>query len=289
MIKNTASQTVSFQMISTTDGSDVTSGIPAVYVCGDGGSQGTGSGAITHEGHGCWSYAVSAADSNFSHVSFTMVLSGAVSQTVNVYPVTLADYKSDATAANQTTIIGHLTDIKGATFSGSTDSLEAIRDHGDDAWLTGGAGTAPTVEEIRAEIDTNSTQLAAVLTRLTEARAGYLDKLNVSGTLAHSDAAAIYKADVSDLSSILEDTGTTIPGLLAALNDISVSDIISGVSDGSYDLQEIIRIGFAVLCGHGSGGGTDTITYKDPTNSKSRIVTTVDADGNRTPTSYDGS
>ena len=33
--------------------------------------------------------------------------------------------------------------------------------------------------------------------RLTAARAGYLDKLNVSGTLAHSDAAATYKADVS--------------------------------------------------------------------------------------------
>jgi hypothetical protein len=60
-----------------------------------------------------------------------------------------------ATAANQTTIIGyidtevaailedtgttlntHLTDIKGATFSGSTDSLEAIRNRGDAEWIT---------------------------------------------------------------------------------------------------------------------------------------------------------
>ena len=52
-------------------------------------------------------------------------------------------------------------------------------------------------------------------------RAGYQDKLNVSGTLAHSDAAATYKADVSGLAtalnlaavktvvdSILADTGT---------------------------------------------------------------------------------
>jgi hypothetical protein len=45
----------------------------------------------------------------------------------------------DASAANQTTIISHLTDIKGGTFSGSTDSLEAIRDRGDAAWTTGGA------------------------------------------------------------------------------------------------------------------------------------------------------
>jgi len=44
----------------------------------------------------------------------------------------------DATAANQTIIINHLVGIKGATFSESTDSLEAIRDRGDAAWLTGG-------------------------------------------------------------------------------------------------------------------------------------------------------
>ena len=43
----------------------------------------------------------------------------------------------DATAANQATIIAHLTDIKGTGFSGTTDSLEAIRDRGDSAWITG--------------------------------------------------------------------------------------------------------------------------------------------------------
>lgn len=38
-------------------------------------------------------------------------------------------------------------------------------------------------------------------TRLTAARAGYLDKLNVTGTLAHSDNATLYKADVSNLDA----------------------------------------------------------------------------------------
>ena len=36
-----------------------------------------------------------------------------------------------------TSLITHLTDIKGATFSGATDSLEALRDRGDAAWITG--------------------------------------------------------------------------------------------------------------------------------------------------------
>jgi hypothetical protein len=47
----------------------------------------------------------------------------------------------DATAANQTTIINHLTAIKGSGFVEGTDSLEAIRDRGDAAWGPGGAGS----------------------------------------------------------------------------------------------------------------------------------------------------
>jgi len=69
----------------------------------------------------------------------------------------------------------------------------------------------------------------------------------------------------------------------------TVSEIIEGITDGSYDLQEMVRIGFAVLAGIGSGGGTSTVTYKDPTGTKNRIVATVDEDGNRAPISYDGS
>lgn len=46
----------------------------------------------------------------------------------------------DATLANQTTIISTLGDMSGATFDTSTDSLEAIRNRGDAAWVTGGGG-----------------------------------------------------------------------------------------------------------------------------------------------------
>jgi hypothetical protein len=42
----------------------------------------------------------------------------------------------DATEANQTTIIAHLVEMKGATFVEATDSLEALRNRGDAAWTT---------------------------------------------------------------------------------------------------------------------------------------------------------
>lgn len=161
----------------------------------------------------------------------------------------------DATEANQTTIIGHLTDIKGATFNGATDSLEALRDRGDSAWVTATgfsthsaadvwavttrtitafsfdvtlAASQPNYAPAKAgdEMDLvdalNVTAVAAIqnglstydgsdtsgtttlLSRLSSARAGYLDKLNVSGELAHSDAANTYKADVSALATSAE-------------------------------------------------------------------------------------
>lgn len=98
MKKNTTGQIVCFQAISTTDGSAVTTGTPAVYVTIDGGTQGTGAGAKTHEGYGCWSYACDQADTNGTHVAFTFVLSGAISQTVNVYPIASVDQTGDSYA-----------------------------------------------------------------------------------------------------------------------------------------------------------------------------------------------
>jgi hypothetical protein len=87
--------------------------------------------------------------------------------------------------------------------------------------------TAQTLDTMDANIDT-------ALTRLTSDRAGYLDKLNVSGTLAHSDAANTYKADVSSLAleataqDILTDTaeiGAAGAGLTALATQTSVNDL----------------------------------------------------------------
>ena len=71
-----------------TDGTTaVTSGTPTVYYTIDGGAQGTGAGASVHEGNGQWSYAPAQAETNGDHVIFTMVLATAITQAVNVYPV----------------------------------------------------------------------------------------------------------------------------------------------------------------------------------------------------------
>ena len=92
MIKNQSGQVVAFQLISATTGSAVTSGSPTVYVTKDGGSQSSGGGSIVHKGNGQWEYTPTKDETNADHVAFTITLATAVSQTVNVYPVTFSDY-----------------------------------------------------------------------------------------------------------------------------------------------------------------------------------------------------
>jgi len=83
MRKNVTGQLVSAQMISTTDGSDVTAGTCNVAVELDG-AAGTG-GTATHIANGKWEYAPIQADTNGDYVTFQFTLSGAVTQTVQIY------------------------------------------------------------------------------------------------------------------------------------------------------------------------------------------------------------
>jgi hypothetical protein len=103
-------------------------------------------------------------------------------------------------------IAGHLT-------SGSTGAALNAAGSSGDPWETSlpgsyAAGTAGYIigTNIDAAISSRSTYAGAdtsgtttLLSRLSADRAGYIDKLNVSGVIAHSDAAATYRADVSGL------------------------------------------------------------------------------------------
>lgn len=191
MRKNVASQVVGAQMVTASDGSAFTSTV-TVYVTGDAGTQAigsVGSGVCTHEGNGFHTYAPAQSETNYNHIAFTFVGTGAIPVTNQVYTISYdphdtadlglstldaaistrlasASYTAPLDAAGTRSAVGlaaanldtqlgtidsnvdailvdtgttletHLTDIKGATFSGTTDSLEAIRDRGDAAWIT---------------------------------------------------------------------------------------------------------------------------------------------------------
>lgn len=235
MKKNVSGQTVGAQLVSATDGSNVTSGTTTVYLTGDGGTQAS-IGSATHEGNGYWSITPSQANTNYDHAAFTFVNSSAVSATVQVY--TSFPQTGDA-IAGQSGINGNiaivnaivsansnkLNDMQGASFDTATDSLEAIRNRGDSSWTTGAGGSAPTAADIRAEIDNNSTQLAAILADTNELQGNQGDWATATG---FATQASVNTID-SNVDAILVDTGTTIPAQISALNDISSADVTAAV------------------------------------------------------------
>ena len=103
--------------------------------------------------------------------------------------------RTGADADTLETLSDELVAMKGATFDGGTDSLEAIRNRGDAAWITGAGGSAPTVEQIRTEMDSNSSKLAALYASIITNAAG-------------ADVAADIIAAKAVLDDILADTGT---------------------------------------------------------------------------------
>ena len=147
-----------------------------------------------------------------------------------------------------TAIINHLTDIKGATWTNET--LVALKAY---------------VDELE--------------TRLTSARAGYLDKLNVPGTLANSNDANTYKADVSGLAKT-----THVQEVEDKIDAIDTQAVMSYVIDG-FTFEQIVQIMAASLAGRLTRAG-DTLRFRDLADTVDRIIAQTDANKQRTDMTY---
>jgi hypothetical protein len=75
---------------------------------------------------------------------------------------------------------------------------------------------------------------------------------------------------------------------LSDLNDITVAQILAGVVEGTTTFVQAVRLILSALTGKSSGIGTATVTVRDIGDTKNRIVATVDAPGNRTVVTRDG-
>lgn len=87
MKRNVSSQIVGAQMVDVSTGGAF-AGAVSVYVTGDGGTQAigsVGSGVCTAEGNGFFSYAPTQAETNYDHVAFTFIGTGAIPATVQIY------------------------------------------------------------------------------------------------------------------------------------------------------------------------------------------------------------
>lgn len=140
-------------------------------------------------------------------------LSSADAQSAAAAAITAAGLATQATADQilvdtGTTIPARLAGIEGTTFNTATDSLEAIRDRGDTAWITGSAATDWSTaerEQIRDALGVDGAKTTAVGGQL-QAAGSQLTTID------------------NNVDSVLIDTGATIPAQITALNDLSSAD-----------------------------------------------------------------
>ena len=190
MQKNVASQYIAFNAVSSTDGSAITTGTPVVKYTIDGGTQATSTNTAVHEGDGQWSLALTQAETNGSHIVYTMTLTGAINSLVQAYPITLSDFMADVSGLATASSISALNNFDPTsdpvivgTNNDKTDyvlssgSMAAVIDGvwdepqsghttvgtfgyylDDQVSAAGGGGTAPTEAEIYTYFTSSSRQ-----------------------------------------------------------------------------------------------------------------------------------
>lgn len=236
MRKNTTGQYVAFQAISKTDGSDVITGTPVVYYTIDGGTQAQTTATAVHEGNGQWSVALSQAETNGDHIVFSFVLTGAVTQTVNVYTLDADLTNLDVAVSTRSTVAatdivsgGAITTSGGAV---SNVTLVATTTTNTDMRGTDGANTvAPDNASIAAILVDTGTDIPASIAALNNFDPATDTVANVTtvGSVTNSvttDAASrtASQADVSGLATAAS---------IAALNDITAASVYSYFVSGS--------------------------------------------------------
>jgi len=79
---------------------------------------------------------------------------------------------------------------------------------------------------------------------------------------------------------------------IAALENLSAADaaaaVLAAAVEGTLDIKAVLRVLLASAAGKASGGGTTTIAFRDAADTKDRISMTVDANGDRSAVTIDG-
>lgn len=208
-------------------------------------------------------------------------------------------FGSDTPGATEST----LTAMKGATFNGATDSLEAIRDRGDAAWLTATgfstldaagvrsavglasanldaqlsgivAGAGPSAAAIRAEMDSNSTRLAHLDADISSRLSSGTIAADIATIIAYIDTEiAAIKAKTDGLNFTGSDVKATLDGEALTAAQMPAIDGLTWSS--------AMEITLAVLSGQATRTG-NIISYKKRDGTTSKISITFTSTGART-------
>jgi hypothetical protein len=154
----------------------------------------------------------------------------------------LADYD----APTNTEMVAAFTEIKGATWASGTDTLEALRDRGDSAWITAIGFATETkqdatdivIAELTTQGDTNETKLDTISTAVVTTIPGLIDDIGVKKNTAFSNFEFLM---VLTSDHVTPATGLTITGQRSIDGGAftSVSGSIAEVSNGIYQFDAL--------------------------------------------------
>ena len=230
MKKNAASQVVGAQMIAL-DGSAFTGSV-TVYVTGNGGTQAVGSvgaGACTHEGNGYHNYAPAQAETNYDHVAFTFIGSGAIPATVQIYPT--FPQTGDAYAATGTAIPA----IKQVTDKLHSMVEAAPGSPGESRFTADAVARIQTVLGIAAgNIDTQLAALATLIgTRLAAASYTAPDNATITAIATYVDT------EVAAVKAVTDRLATMLTAAAGSPNEFKFT------ADAVQAVQSVLGIGAA--------------------------------------------
>lgn len=145
----------------------------------------------------------------------------------------------------------------------------------DAAWATGAdhvmiGGTVTGMIVIGQEIQLVNYDVDDLESRLTAARAGYLDNLSGGAVALASGVTVTTNNDKTGFS--LSSAGVTA----------IVTAIWAGVIEGTTTFAQWARAILSGLFGKTSGAATGTLVFRDKADSKNRYTVVCDEDGNRT-------
>jgi hypothetical protein len=159
------------------------------------------------------------------------------------------------------------------TFSQATDSLEAIRDN------QAGADAAAIADAVWDEAIAGHTTGATF--------GGKNQKVVPSETIGDYKATGFSTHSAANVWAVGTRALTDKAGF--SLSTAGVDAVIDEVVEGTLTVRQAIRLLLSHHTGKSSGGGTNTLVYRDVGDSKDRLTYTVDADGNRSAVVRDGS
>lgn len=140
--------------------------------------------------------------------------------------------------------------------------------------ITGLTGATLTITTSKA-----GAAFASITPTVTERTNGWYQLALTSG---HVDT-------LGDLAFHITATGADPSDWLDQVVTNTLGDDPAGILEGSITRDAASRIQLSALGGKVSGAQTNTETFRDASDTKNRIVATVDSDGNRTAITLDGS